>query len=831
MFKKNDPMLDAVKGAMAKGDAQRKAIASVNEQFGVTSRRGLTLQQKAEYDVAIRKAVLGEAPNVINEEEEDLSESITKIWNKYHKNEDNNYHAENRVLLAKHFGTDEEHEDAKALYKQHMKQGSLPYGTPLYDKVTKANEGHWAKLKQAKANEDKAAQKALKPKEPGNRASELQSRVAKVNAIAKTVKTSAKKGNTYTTTYLAPDRNNKTMHDDGKREVLLKRDGDHALARVQKIKAKAQGELKNMKKQGKLFEQIDEASKEKLQRYIKKATDRQVSDGYKLNNDVGDVDKDKLNRRDAMIDRAKKLVKRAHLKVVKEGNNIDEMAKVHDWHSGAQLHPDDQKHVLGSYVHRYTKEHKPKWANEKRPDGREYQPHHATDADWLKHTKFAVKKDGRLDTRVRHSQSTPSLKLDEADLNELINESQGYSKSAVDKAIKGSRKKIGGKEAKMIHALLKGRQKEDEPTKKDMKEEVVAKGSTFHKDKQEWSVTPTKTYKFKTNNNARALNAAMKKIQREHPGHEGYEAKIKGIKEDSIAAIEEEISTSLKAKYDALQLEAAKEAFVNALSEEEYALLEKFFGGQVPGRAPAANPNAVATAQAAYKSSVTAAQDKAASNLSASDAGNYINQSRGALAGSNAPAAKPMIDVSKAPRPGSFAPRGAPTPQAPSPGTTLTGTSSTASAAPAPVTPAAAPRVNAAPGGGSMKNVNLPISRPTGRNAGQVPGGGSMANVSLDARVSKPATTPATTPATSNAAKRKPMQPANRNPVPRIDNPRPPMRKPVGPKRSFGYGGGGSGRDDAGSVTNRAFGAVNEEVAEKPAKRSLESILRERYGK
>ena len=32
-----------------------------------------------------------------------------------------------------------------------------------------------------------------------------------------------------------------------------------------------------------------------------------------------------------------------------------------------------------------------------------------------------------------------------------------YSKEAVDKAIKTSRKPISGKEAKLIHALLKGR--------------------------------------------------------------------------------------------------------------------------------------------------------------------------------------------------------------------------------------------------------------------------------------------------------------------------------------------------------------------------------------
>ena len=32
-----------------------------------------------------------------------------------------------------------------------------------------------------------------------------------------------------------------------------------------------------------------------------------------------------------------------------------------------------------------------------------------------------------------------------------------YNKEAVDKAIKASRQKIGGREAKLIHALLRGR--------------------------------------------------------------------------------------------------------------------------------------------------------------------------------------------------------------------------------------------------------------------------------------------------------------------------------------------------------------------------------------
>lgn len=56
-----------------------------------------------------------------------------------------------------------------------------------------------------------------------------------------------------------------------------------------------------------------------------------------------------------------------------------------------------------------------------------------------------------------------------------------YSKSAVDKSIKGSKKKIGGKEAKKIHALLKGRQKEDEP-KKNVNESLKAIVTKQNKD-------------------------------------------------------------------------------------------------------------------------------------------------------------------------------------------------------------------------------------------------------------------------------------------------------------------------------------------------------------
>jgi len=75
---------------------------------------------------------------------------------------------------------------------------------------------------------------------------------------------------------------------------------------------------------------------------------------------------------------------------------------------GTELHPDDQKRVLASYVHRYTGDHKPGWADGTKPDGTEYQVQFADDADWLSHTLFSVRADGRLDHSTHHCESDPT---------------------------------------------------------------------------------------------------------------------------------------------------------------------------------------------------------------------------------------------------------------------------------------------------------------------------------------------------------------------------------------------------------------------------------------
>ncbi|WP_145670156.1 hypothetical protein [Bradyrhizobium stylosanthis] len=69
---------------------------------------------------------------------------------------------------------------------------------------------------------------------------------------------------------------------------------------------------------------------------------------------------------------------------------------------GTDLHPADQRFVLSAYVHRFTGSHRPKWA---KPDNA---VQFADDQDWLAHTRFAVRANGRLDRRVARCHSSPT---------------------------------------------------------------------------------------------------------------------------------------------------------------------------------------------------------------------------------------------------------------------------------------------------------------------------------------------------------------------------------------------------------------------------------------
>lgn len=52
---------------------------------------------------------------------------MKNIYAKYKRNENNNLHTENAVLLAKHFGTHEDLVTAKAIQSIHNQLGHIPY--------------------------------------------------------------------------------------------------------------------------------------------------------------------------------------------------------------------------------------------------------------------------------------------------------------------------------------------------------------------------------------------------------------------------------------------------------------------------------------------------------------------------------------------------------------------------------------------------------------------------------------------------------------------------------------------------------------------------------
>lgn len=75
---------------------------------------------------------------------------------------------------------------------------------------------------------------------------------------------------------------------------------------------------------------------------------------------------------------------------------------------GSLLRPEVQREALASFVHRFTKDHKPAWACKPRPDGTAYPVQFASDADWLSHTIFRTRKDGELDRRHDACESVPT---------------------------------------------------------------------------------------------------------------------------------------------------------------------------------------------------------------------------------------------------------------------------------------------------------------------------------------------------------------------------------------------------------------------------------------
>jgi hypothetical protein len=75
---------------------------------------------------------------------------------------------------------------------------------------------------------------------------------------------------------------------------------------------------------------------------------------------------------------------------------------------GTQLSRQDRAYVLRAYVHRFTGEHKPNWANGTWKDGKPYPLQFKNDKDWLENTQFRIFPNGKLNKNARYCESHPT---------------------------------------------------------------------------------------------------------------------------------------------------------------------------------------------------------------------------------------------------------------------------------------------------------------------------------------------------------------------------------------------------------------------------------------
>ena len=75
---------------------------------------------------------------------------------------------------------------------------------------------------------------------------------------------------------------------------------------------------------------------------------------------------------------------------------------------GTQLNSEDRAYVLAAYVHRFTGNHKPNWAQKTIPNGNPYEVQFKDDEDWLNYTHFAVNRKGKLDRSCGECRSNPT---------------------------------------------------------------------------------------------------------------------------------------------------------------------------------------------------------------------------------------------------------------------------------------------------------------------------------------------------------------------------------------------------------------------------------------
>lgn len=424
----------------------------------------------------------------------------------------------------------------------------------------------------------------------------------------------------------------------------------------------------------------------------------------------------------------------------------------------------------------------------------------------------------------RSYQTNPSGKMKPTKIfakeDNLEEGNHGYSKSAVDKAIKGSKKKISGKEAKAIHSILKGRQKEDEPIKEARDERFAAHDAKMNHDAVAHRSLVSKSIddaikrekeKKRTPAQKRALEITRDTVER---------PRFKGTLDEDFQNIKEEIANNLYKRYEAVN-EDEKQAWVDALSEEEFGLLHEFYNPNVKFRQANANPLAairnaarsvlgggrslnepaikstgdeyrdiVAAGASGVKSLAGAASDVIAGSRNQPNS-NLNTPARGVAAGF----------VPKAPTTSAVAAQVAAEKPVTSTTTSTTPPSTPAATAAAKVisnpslddtlksyTPAERAARDASDNAAEMDAAQARKLKTTGVSAPTAPETSTNAPAQTDAAAAE-----------TKAFKPEPSS----EPSPR--------RVPMTPKRSFGFGDQGSGSDSAGAITNRALGAVNEE--------------------
>ena len=67
-----------------------------------------------------------------------------------------------------------------------------------------------------------------------------------------------------------------------------------------------------------------------------------------------------------------------------------------------------QEQCKSKFVHRFTGDHRPKWATQKIPNGQNYKRQFRNDKEWLANTYFEVTVKGELSKRTKYCESTPT---------------------------------------------------------------------------------------------------------------------------------------------------------------------------------------------------------------------------------------------------------------------------------------------------------------------------------------------------------------------------------------------------------------------------------------